>query len=108
MSARTGLHRSSSWLIILTLVAAVGCAAPTPAPPAKAQAPAQAPAPPAPAAVPASSAPAAAPGSTTSAVPQHDLLDAVLWMQRSVEYKAATTAAYALAQFRLDQALADP
>jgi hypothetical protein len=29
-------------------------------------------------------------------------------MQRCVEYKTATTAAYALAQLRLDQALADP
>ena len=41
------------------------------------------------------------------APPAHDLLNATLWMQRSVEYKAATLAAYALARIRLDQALAD-
>jgi acid phosphatase len=39
--------------------------------------------------------------------PPHDLLNAVLWMQRSVEYKASATAAFALARLRLDQALAD-
>jgi acid phosphatase len=42
-----------------------------------------------------------------AAVPQNDLLDAVLWMQRSVEYKANSLAVYALGQVRLDQALAD-
>jgi 5'-nucleotidase (lipoprotein e(P4) family) len=40
--------------------------------------------------------------------PAHDLLNAVLWMQRSVEYKATTLTAFALARIRLDQALADP
>lgn len=40
--------------------------------------------------------------------PAHDLLNAVLWMQRSVEYKAAALTAFALARLRLDQALADP
>jgi acid phosphatase len=40
-------------------------------------------------------------------VPPHDLLNAVLWMQRSVEYKANATGAFALARLRLDQALAD-
>ncbi len=40
--------------------------------------------------------------------PAHDLLNAVLWMQRSVEYKAAALTAFALARIRLDQALADP
>jgi acid phosphatase len=39
--------------------------------------------------------------------PQNDLLNAVLWMQRSVEYKAAALTAFALARIRLDQALAD-
>lgn len=39
--------------------------------------------------------------------PQNDNLNAVLWMQRSVEYKANTTAVFALARYRLDQALAD-
>jgi acid phosphatase len=40
--------------------------------------------------------------------PPHDLLNAVLWTQRSVEYKATALAAFALARLRLDQALADP
>jgi 5'-nucleotidase (lipoprotein e(P4) family) len=40
--------------------------------------------------------------------PAHDLLNATLWMQRSVEYKATALGAFALAQIRLDQALADP
>jgi 5'-nucleotidase (lipoprotein e(P4) family) len=39
--------------------------------------------------------------------PQHDLLNAVLWMQRSVEFKAAALTAFALARIRLDEALAD-
>jgi acid phosphatase len=37
----------------------------------------------------------------------NDNLNAVLWMQRSVEYKANTLAVFALAHYRLDQALAD-
>jgi acid phosphatase len=41
-------------------------------------------------------------------LPAHDLLNAVLWMQRSVEYKAHALTAFALARLRLDQALADP
>jgi acid phosphatase len=49
--------------------------------------------------------------STTSsagdAVEQNDLLNATLWMQQSVEYKANVLGAYALARIRLDQALAD-
>ena len=40
--------------------------------------------------------------------PANDLLNAVLWMQRSVEYRAAALGAYALARLRLGQALADP
>ena len=40
--------------------------------------------------------------------PANDLLNAVLWMQRSVEYKASALSAFALARLRLDQALADP
>jgi 5'-nucleotidase (lipoprotein e(P4) family) len=40
--------------------------------------------------------------------PANDLLNAVLWMQRSVEYKASALTAFALARLRLDQALADP
>src|SRR5262245_65677899 len=40
--------------------------------------------------------------------PANDLLNAVLWMQRSVEYKASTLTAFALAGIRLEQALTDP
>ena len=40
--------------------------------------------------------------------PAHDLLNAVLWTQRSVEFKATALAAFALARLRLDEALADP
>ncbi len=43
----------------------------------------------------------------SGAVPQNDVLNATLWMQRSVEYKANTIAIYALAKIRLDEALAD-
>ena len=39
--------------------------------------------------------------------PQHDLLNATLWMQRAVEYKANSLAIFALAKMRLEQALAD-
>ena len=35
------------------------------------------------------------------------MLDAVLWMQQSVEYEGATTTAFTLAKLRLDQALKD-
>src|SRR5499427_1430188 len=41
------------------------------------------------------------------APPANDLLNAVLWMQRSVEYKATTLGAFALARIRLEQALMD-
>lgn len=44
---------------------------------------------------------------TDDPVAQNDLLNATLWMQRSIEYKANTTAIYALAKIRLDAALAD-
>ena len=44
---------------------------------------------------------------TDDPVAQNDLLNATLWMQRSVEYKANTTAIYALAKIQLDAALAD-
>src|SRR2546422_3183843 len=54
-------------------------------------------------------------GSTAPVVAQQatdpsasDLLNAVLWMQRSVEFKASALTAFALARIRLDQALADP
>lgn len=44
----------------------------------------------------------------SEAVPQDDRLNAVLWAQQAVEYKATTDGIYALATMRLDQALADP
>jgi 5'-nucleotidase (lipoprotein e(P4) family) len=37
----------------------------------------------------------------------NDLLNAELWMQRSVEYKATALSVYALGKLRLDEALAD-
>jgi acid phosphatase len=87
------------WLVILVMVAAMGCAPAPPAAPKAAAAPA----------APAASRPAAAPpGPQSPAPPPHDILNAVLWMQRSVEYRATTTGIYALARIRLDQALADP
>jgi len=39
--------------------------------------------------------------------PPHDLLNATLWMQKSVEYKANSIAIFALARMRLEEALAD-
>lgn len=40
-------------------------------------------------------------------VQQNDLLNATLYMQQAVEYKATTLGIYALAKIRLDQALSD-
>ena len=40
--------------------------------------------------------------------PASDLLNAALWTQRSVEFKANALTAFTLARIRLDQALADP
>ena len=40
--------------------------------------------------------------------PASDLLNAALWTQRSVEFKANALTAFTLARVRLDQALADP
>lgn len=42
-----------------------------------------------------------------AAVPQNDLLNATLWMQRSVEYKATTLGIYNLAKGQLDKAVID-
>src|SRR3989449_11174904 len=39
--------------------------------------------------------------------PASDLAPAVVWVRRSVEYKASALTAFALARIRLDQALAD-
>jgi 5'-nucleotidase (lipoprotein e(P4) family) len=40
-------------------------------------------------------------------VPQNDMLDAEVWMQTAVEYRANCLTVYALAKTRLDEALAD-
>ena len=92
MSAGIGMHRSIVWLIVLTLATAMGCATPAQAPPAKAagsggrlgRAPRRL--------------PRRRRLAQASGPPAHDLLNAVLWMQRSVEYKATTLAAFALAR----------
>src|SRR5262245_53955249 len=47
------------------------------------------------------------PGWAQTPAPAHDGLDAVVWSQTSVEFRAAAISAYALATIRLDQALAD-
>src|SRR5262249_17172567 len=73
------LMRTSSGLVVAaTLALGLGCATP---------------------------APVHAPAAQTS--PANDLLNAVLWMQRWVEYKATTLGAFALARIRLDEALTD-
>jgi acid phosphatase len=99
MTATMRYRKRGSWLVALALVATMGCAAPMTAQAPPAQGP-SAPAP-APQAPPAQVPPAPAPAA-------HDGLNAVLWMQRSVEYKATAMGAFALARLRLDQALADP
>ena len=50
---------------------------------------------------------ALSPGTWAQEMPANDNLNAVLWMQRSVEYKGNTLAVYELAKARLDQALKD-
>ncbi|MFX7918423.1 HAD family acid phosphatase, partial [Acinetobacter baumannii] len=42
------------------------------------------------------------------AVPAHDNLNAVLWMQTAVEYRAIAEQTYRAAAERLDRALKDP
>ena len=55
---------------------------------------------------PGATAPAATPTAATKpAVPAHDNLNAVLWMQASAEYQAATTTVYRAAADKLDVAL---
>lgn len=49
----------------------------------------------------------AGPAVAAEPVPQSDLLNAELWMQRSVEYKANSLAVYALGRIQLDKALAE-
>src|ERR1043165_4314603 len=46
-------------------------------------------------------------GTAFAQAPQSDLLNATLWMQRAVEYKANSIGAFALAKIRLQQALAE-
>src|SRR5499426_1436717 len=82
-----------AWLVLLVLVVVLGCAGPQVAPPTSAT-------PPAPTAQ-------QAPAPAQAVAPANDLLNAVLWMQRSVEYKANALTAFALARIRLDQALED-
>ena len=50
---------------------------------------------------------ALSPAALAQDVPANDNLNAVLWMQRSVEYKANALALFELAKIRLDQALKD-
>jgi 5'-nucleotidase (lipoprotein e(P4) family) len=47
------------------------------------------------------------PEAGSEAVPQNDLLNATLWMETSVEYKAAVAQLFKLARMQLDAALAD-
>jgi 5'-nucleotidase (lipoprotein e(P4) family) len=84
MIAAIRSHSQRVGLVALTVIVivALGCA--TQQPPVSAPIAAQAPEPPA-----------------------SELLNAVLWMQRSVEYKASALTAFALARIRLDQAMAD-
>lgn len=49
----------------------------------------------------------AMPALAADPVPQNDLLNAELWMQRSIEYKANALSVYALGKIQLDKALAD-
>lgn len=50
---------------------------------------------------------ASAPGFAAEPLPQNDLLNAELWMQTAIEYRANCLTVYALARTRLDEALAD-
>jgi len=50
---------------------------------------------------------ASLPGWAAEAVSQNDLLNAAVWMQTAIEYRANCLTVYALAKVRLDQALAD-
>lgn len=50
---------------------------------------------------------AAPPPAAAAGVPENDLLNAALWMQEAVEYRATTEGLFALARLRLDEALKD-
>jgi len=54
------------------------------------------------------SAPATTQAATAAPVRTYENLDATLWMQTAVEYRAAAAQAYVLARTQLDRALADP
>ena len=45
------------------------------------------------------------PPPSAASVPENDLLNATLWMQQAVEYKAVTESLFALARVRLDEGL---
>jgi 5'-nucleotidase (lipoprotein e(P4) family) len=47
------------------------------------------------------------PGRAAEAVPQNDLLNAAVWMQTAIEYRANCLTVYALGKIRLDHALTD-
>lgn len=49
----------------------------------------------------------AAPPPASASVPENDLLNAALWMQEAVEYRATTEGLFALARLLLDEALND-
>src|SRR6185312_1317841 len=97
MRASNILTTAAAVLLAGAAVPAIAADLPKPAPAAESAAPA--------ATDSSAAATTAAPAAT--AVPQNDNLNAVLWDQTSVEFKANTMGAYALAKFRLDQALAD-
>ena len=58
--------------------------------------------------LPADGAPAAPGAPQAASVPADDNLNAVLWMQRSIEYRALSETVFRAATGRLDAALADP
>jgi 5'-nucleotidase (lipoprotein e(P4) family) len=102
-----GVHAPTTG-VLATPAPAAAATAETPPAAAAVEAPAAAPAT-EPALVPAAPAEAApAPvASTPTGAPADDMLDAVLWMQQSVEYEGSTTTAFQLAKLQLDQALKD-
>src|SRR5262245_58945936 len=87
MIGAMGTPSRRAWLVLLVLVTVLGCAGPQIAPQ--------------------TAAPTPAPVAQKPEPPASDLLNAVLWMQRAVEYKASALTAFALARIRLDQALED-
>src|SRR6185312_13499190 len=97
MRASNILTTAAAVLLAGAAVPAIAADLPKPAPAAESAAPA--------ATDSSAAATTAAPAAT--AVPQNDNLNAVLWDQTSVEFKANTMGAYALGHLRLDEALAD-